>query len=69
MAGFLLEYMAGFVGIRTMAEKVAYAESLESENRDLKALNAAADERIARLTSILKALERDASASARKSGG
>ena len=45
--------------VRAMAEKVACAESLESENRDLKALNAAADERIARLTSILKALERN----------
>ena len=45
--------------VRAMAEKAARAEALESENRDLKALNAAADERIARLTSILKALERN----------
>jgi len=42
-----------------MTEKVARIEALETENRDLKALNAAADERIARLTSILKALERN----------
>lgn len=42
-----------------MAEKAARVEALENENRDLKALNAAADERIARLTSILKALERN----------
>ncbi|MGO9392297.1 IS66 family transposase [Rhodoblastus sp.] len=45
--------------VRAMAEKAARAEALESENRDLKALNAEADERIARLTSILKALERN----------
>jgi transposase len=45
--------------VRVMAEKAARAEALESENRDLKVLNAAADERIARLTSILKALERN----------
>jgi transposase len=39
-------------------EKAARAEALEAEVADLKALNASADERIARLTSILKALER-----------
>jgi len=45
--------------VRAMAEKAARADALESENHDLKALNAAAEERIARLTSILKALERN----------
>jgi transposase len=41
--------------VLSMTEK---AEALETEVVDLKALNASADERIARLTSILKALER-----------
>jgi transposase len=41
--------------VLAMVEK---AEGLETEVADLKALNASADERIARLTSILKALER-----------
>ena len=45
--------------VRAMADKAARADALESENRDLKALNGAAEERIARLTSILKALERN----------
>jgi transposase len=44
--------------VLAMAEKAARAEVLESEVADLKALNASADVRIARLTSILKALER-----------
>jgi transposase len=41
--------------VLAMAEK---AEGLETEVADLRALNASADERIARLTSILKAFER-----------
>jgi transposase len=48
-----------------MAEKAARAEALEADvssltaaNADLAALNAAADERIARLTSIIKMFER-----------
>lgn len=41
--------------VLAMAEKAA---ALETEVADLKALNASADERIERLTSILKALER-----------
>ncbi len=48
-----------------MAEKAARAEALETDvssltaaNADLAALNAAADERIARLTSIIKMFER-----------
>ncbi len=44
--------------VLAMAEKAARAEVLESELADLKALNASAEERIARLTSILKTLER-----------
>ncbi|MEJ0050553.1 MAG: transposase [Methylovirgula sp.] len=44
--------------VLAMAEKAARAEVLESEVADLKALNASAEERIARLTSILKTLER-----------
>ncbi|MEJ0092073.1 MAG: IS66 family transposase [Methylocella sp.] len=44
--------------VLAMTEKAARAEALEAEVADLKALNASADERIARLTSILKALER-----------
>ncbi len=44
--------------VLAMVEKAARAEALEAENADLKALNATAAERIARLTSILKALER-----------
>jgi len=41
--------------VLAMAEKT---DALKTEVADLKALNASADERIARLTSILKALER-----------
>jgi transposase len=44
--------------VLAMAEKAARAEVLESELADLKALNARAEERIARLTLILKTLER-----------
>lgn len=44
--------------VLAMVEKAARAEALEAENADLKALNTTAAERIARLTSILKALER-----------
>jgi transposase len=44
--------------VLAMAEKAARTDALEAEVADLKALNASADERIARLTSILKALER-----------
>jgi len=44
--------------VLAMAEKAARTEALETEVAALKALNASADERIARLTSILKALER-----------
>ncbi len=39
--------------VLAMAEKAARAEALEIEVANLKALNASADERIARLTSIL----------------
>lgn len=41
-----------------MAEKAARADALEIEVADLKARNADADERIARLTQILKAFDR-----------
>ncbi len=41
-----------------MAEKVARADVLEAEVADLKARNADADERIERLTQILKAFDR-----------
>lgn len=41
-----------------MAEKAARADALEAENAQLKSLNAAADARIERLTSILKAFDR-----------
>ncbi len=44
--------------VLAMAEKAARTDALETEVAALKALNASADERIARLTSILKALER-----------
>jgi transposase len=44
--------------VLAMAEKAARAEVLETEVADLKALNASAEARIARLTSILKTLER-----------
>ena len=41
-----------------MAEKAARADALEAENTQLKSLNADADARIERLTSILKAFDR-----------
>jgi len=41
-----------------MAEKAARADVLEAENTELKSLNADADARIERLTSILKAFDR-----------
>lgn len=41
-----------------MAEKAARTDALESEVADLKARNADADERIERLTQILKAFDR-----------
>ncbi len=44
--------------VLAMAEKAARTDALEAEVADLKALNASADERIVRLTSILRALER-----------
>src|ERR1700722_8147713 len=44
--------------VLAMTEKAARVEALETEVADLKALNASAEERIARLTSFLKALER-----------
>lgn len=44
--------------VLAMAEKASRAEALETEVADLKALNASAEERIVRLTSILKTLER-----------
>ena len=44
--------------VLAMAEKAARAEALESEVADLKARNADADERIERLTQILKAFDR-----------
>jgi len=44
--------------VLAMAEKAARADALEAEIADLKARNASAEDRIARLTSILKALER-----------
>jgi transposase len=44
--------------VLAMAEKAARADALESEVADLKARNADADERIERLTQILKAFDR-----------
>lgn len=44
--------------VLAMAEKAARADALESEVADLKARNADADERIARLTQILEAFDR-----------
>jgi transposase len=44
--------------VLAMADKAARAEALETELADLKVLKASADERIERLTQILKALER-----------
>lgn len=44
--------------VLAMAEKVARTDALESEVEDLKARNADADERIERLTQILKAFDR-----------
>ncbi len=44
--------------VLAMAEKAARAEALASEVADLKARNADADERIERLTQILKAFDR-----------
>ncbi|TDW16355.1 transposase IS166 family protein [Rhizobium azibense] len=44
--------------VLAMAEKAARADALESEIADLKARNADADERIERLTQILKAFDR-----------
>ncbi len=44
--------------VLAMAEKAARADALESEVADLKAKNADADERIERLTQILKAFDR-----------
>lgn len=41
-----------------MAEKAARADALQNEVADLKARNADADERIERLTQILKAFDR-----------
>lgn len=44
--------------VLAMVEKAARADALESEVADLKARNADADERIERLTQILKAFDR-----------
>jgi len=44
--------------VLAMAEKAARADALESEVADLKARKADADERIERLTQILKAFDR-----------
>lgn len=44
--------------VLAMAEKAARADALESEVADLKAKSADADERIERLTQILKAFDR-----------
>ena len=44
--------------VLAMAEKAARADALASEVADLKARNADADERIERLTQILKAFDR-----------
>lgn len=44
--------------VLAMAEKAARTDALESEVADLKARNADADERIGRLTQILKAFDR-----------
>lgn len=44
--------------VLALAEKAARADALESEVADLKARNADADERIARLTQILEAFDR-----------
>lgn len=44
--------------VLAMADKAARADALESEVVDLKARNADADERIERLTQILKAFDR-----------
>ena len=44
--------------VLAMAEKAARTDALESEVADLKARNADADERIERLTQILKAFDR-----------
>jgi transposase len=44
--------------VLAMAEKAARADALESEVADLKARNADADERLERLTQILKAFDR-----------
>ncbi len=44
--------------VLAMAEKAARADALASEVADLKGRNADADERIERLTQILKAFDR-----------
>ncbi|RVI07739.1 IS66 family transposase, partial [Sinorhizobium meliloti] len=44
--------------VLAMAEKAARADALQNEVADLKARNADADERIERLTQILKAFDR-----------
>ncbi len=44
--------------VLAMAEKAARADALQNEVADLKARNADADERIQRLTQILKAFDR-----------